>query len=369
MFKNEFRTICFALLLVLTLSLIAGCTPAATPITEPAVPTVAPVSDSPTTAPAAQNPAPAGKSYTIGVSSFQLGNDWNIQVADGAKAQITAKGWQEVHTNAEGDSNAQITALEGFLSQKVDGVVVAGGSGPALIPAIQKLVAAKIPVVCIDITVPEAVTNIYPDTYMTTELLSVFMVNKLQAQPGVYAHVTIPGLGWKTVDIRDNVADLVFKTEGWTNTGLVDSGLADAITQTATGIRSTLLAHPELNLVYSSWGNPAIGAANAIREAGLQSKVFVVNTDADRGVLAEMAKPDSPIVAVIGQEPLLEGQMAIDALGRAFNGDTNIPKISFAPFVFVTKEPALLPPGVQTVMDPTSAWTFLYPNVPFGQLK
>lgn len=310
--------------------------------------------------------ASAGETKVIGVSSFQQGNDWNIQVAEGAKARIAELGWEVVHTNAEGDTDAMLTALEGFLSQGVDGVVIGGGSAPALEPIIKQLSDAGIPVVAIDITSQNAVTNIYPDTYMATELLAVFAVNKMDGLPGKYAHLTIPDFGWKTVDIRDKVADLVFEIEGWEMTGILDSGLADAVNQSKTATRSALLANPDLNLVYSSWGMPAVGAAAAIREAELTDQVFVVNTDADRVVLVEMAEEDSPIAACIGQQPTEMGAMAVDYLGKAFSGDKNIAKITFAPFYFVTYEKALVPPGVE-VLDPKEAWAVIYPNAPFGE--
>lgn len=314
----------------------------------------------------AEEETPAGEAKVIGVSSFQQGNDWNIQVAEGAKARIDELGWEVVHTNAEGDMEAMVTALEGFLSQGVDGVVIGGGSAPALEPIIKELSDAGIPVVAIDITSQNAVTNIYPDAYMTTELLAVFAVNKMNGLPGKYAHLTIPDFGWKTVDIRDKVADLVFEIESWEMTGVLDSGLADAINQSKTATRSALLANPDLNLVYSSWGMPAVGAAAAIREAELTDQVFVVNTDADRIVLAEMAEEDSPIAACIGQRPTEMGAMAVDYLGKAFAGEENIAKITFAPFYFVTYEKELVPPGVE-VLDPEEAWAAIYPNAEFGE--
>jgi len=309
--------------------------------------------------------AEVGDVKVIGVASFQQGNDWNIQVADGAKAKIAELGWEVVHTNAEADMDAMLTALEGFLAQGVDGVVVPGGSGPALEPMIQKFAEAGIPVVTIDITSQYAVTNIYPDNYMTTELLAVYAVNKMDGMPGKYAHLTIPDFGWKTVDIRDKVADLVFEIEGWEFTGILDSGLADAVNQSKTATRSALLAHPDMNLVYSSWGMPAIGAAAAIREAEMTDQVFVVNTDADRIVLVEMAEKDSPIAACIGQRPLDMGTMAVEYLEKAFAGEENIATITFAPFYFVTYEKELVPPGVE-VLTPEEAWPILYPGTDFG---
>lgn len=311
-------------------------------------------------------PAEPGKSYTIGLASFQQGNDWNLQVAQGAKERIEELGWKVIHTDANADTNAQLAALEGFLTQKVDGVIVPGGTGPALKPAIDNLVAAGIPVVTIDLTIENALTNIYPDSYNATEVLCVYAMNKLNGAIGKYAHLGIPDSGWKAVDIRSEMADWIFEFEGWEYTGMIESGLADAVTQSMTGVRSALLAHPDIDMIYSSWGFPAIGAARAIREVGMTDKVFVVNTDADRAVLVEMAEEDSPISAVIGQMPLLMGKMSVDALQKKFAGETAIPKISYAPFVFITKNPELVPPGVQT-LGPKEAWDLLYPGIEFGK--
>lgn len=346
---------------------MAACAPAAPVAEEPAAPAAEQPAEPVATTEAAAPAEPAGQVYKIGLSSFQQGNDWNIQVAEGAKADMEALGWEVIHTNAEANSDAQVTALEGFLTSGVDGVIVAGGLAPALEPVIEKLNNAGIKVVAIDITSLNAVTNIYIDTYQTTELLAMYSVNMLQAVPGKYVHLTIPGLGWKTVDIRDKVADLAFEIEGWEYLGVLDSGLADAVNQSTTAVRSALLKTPDLNLVYSSWGMPAVGAARAIREAGKQADVFVVCTDADRIVLADMAEDDSPISGVIGQRPYLMGQMAVQALADAFAGATDIPKVMFAPFYFVTKHPEMLPPGAET-LDPVAAWEALYPGVPFGKV-
>jgi len=300
----------------------------------------------------------------VGLASFQMGNDWNIQLADGAKGVMESYGWEVLHTNAEFNTDNQTMALEGFLSRKVDGVIIGGGMAPALAPVIHDLAEAGIKVVAIDITSPECVSNIFPDNYMTTELLGVYSINKMNARGGKAVHLSIPGSGWHTVEIRDQLADLIFDLEGVEVT-MLDSGAADAVSKSMTAVRSALLSTPDLDMVYCSWGMPAIGATRAIREAGKQDDVFVVCTDADRVVLEEMAKEDSPIAAVIGQQPFIMGEMAAGTLMRAFNGETDIPKIQFAPFVFVTKDPNLVPPG-PTVVTPEEAWSIIYPDVPMG---
>ena len=301
-------------------------------------------------------------STVIGLSSFQMGNDWNIQLAQGAKDEMAAYGWQVIHTNAQAITENQIRDLESFLARGVDAVIIGGGMAPSLMPTIQRLIDAGITVVAIDMTVPDALTNIYPDNYMTSELLGVFCINRIGGREGKALHLTIPGAGWHTVTIRDEVASLIFGLENVTEV-VMDSGLTDAVSKSMIATRSALLSTPDLDFVYCSWGMPALGAARAIREAGKQEEVFVVCTDADRAVLQEMMKDDSPIAAVIGQLPYVMGQMAVQSLKRAFEGDTTIPKIQFAPFLFITKEPQLVPPGPR-VVSPVEAWKTIYPSVP-----
>ena len=156
------------------------------------------------------------------------------------------------------------------------------------------------------------------------------MVNKLQTNPGSLVHVTIPGLGWKTDGASATRWQILSSKSRAGRLWCSGQRLGKCVVSNPNWHQlKNLLAHPDINLVYSSWGMPAVGAAKAIHEAGLQDKVFVVNTDADRIVLAEMAAADSPIAAVIGQKPTLEGEMAIDYLERAFNDKTDIPKIAF----------------------------------------
>ena len=69
---------------------------------------------------------------------------------------------------------------------------------------------------------------------------------------------------------------------------------------------------------------------------------------------------------MLGQRPLDMGSMAVEYLEKAFAGEENIAKITFAPFYFVTYEKELVPPGVE-VLTPEEAWDVLYPGVEFGE--
>lgn len=297
--------------------------------------------------------------YTIGFSSFQMGNDWNIQVWEGAEAKLEKLGWDVIHTNAETDSNQQISHLEGFLSKDVDAVIVGGGMAPALEPTFKELKEAGIPVIGIDFLSEFCYTNIFIDNYRSSVALSWFLINKVNAKEGSkILHLTIPGSGWHTVVIRDKVASMLFDLEGMNIVSKQDSGLAQAVSKSLDATRSTLISHPDLSAVYSSWGMPAVGAAKAIRAKG--SDAFIVNTDADRAVLKEMAKDDSPIAASVAQSPRLMGKMAVEYAQQALEGG-EVSKINFGPFHVVTKEPEFLPEGIPS-WTPKECWQERYPD-------
>ena len=107
----------------------------------------------------AQANAASGEKKTVGFASFQMGNDWNIQLWEGAESVFKTYGWKVMHTNAQGDTQKELSALDGFLSAGVDAVIVGGGEGGALAPAITKLSKSGIPVVTVDIVNPDSYTK------------------------------------------------------------------------------------------------------------------------------------------------------------------------------------------------------------------
>jgi ribose transport system substrate-binding protein len=298
---------------------------------------------------------------TVGFASFQMGNDWNIQLWQGAESVFNKWGWKVIQTNADGDTQKELSALEGFLSAGVDAVIVGGGEGGALAPAITKLSKAGIPVVTVDIVNPDSYTNIVPNNYKSTLALSLFVVNKMQGK-GKIVHLTIPGLGWYTVTIRDDIADKVFEIEKMNMIGILDSGLAEAVQQSMNAVRSTLLKHPDLGAVYCSWGMPAIGAAKAVRAARKQNQVIVVCTDADRAVLLDMMEDDSPIAAVAAQVPKKMGELAAEYTHKALIEKAKVPMVIYPPMYIVTKQPDLVMPGIEAI-SPDAAWDMIYPGV------
>ncbi len=94
----------------------------------------------------------AGK-YVIGLSNFSLGNSWRVQMVEEAKyAAIEHKDLVKelVVTEADEDISKQISDIEDLISKKVDAILLTAINPKALIPVVQKAMAAGIVVVDFD---------------------------------------------------------------------------------------------------------------------------------------------------------------------------------------------------------------------------
>ncbi len=107
------------------------------------------------------------KQKVIGVTAIWMGNDWNIYCSGEIKKSLEAKGYKVIHSNAEGQTRKQVMDTENFMQRKVDGIIIAGGEGPAFIEVSKKIKAAGIPLVAVDMVLPGAISGVYADNYVT----------------------------------------------------------------------------------------------------------------------------------------------------------------------------------------------------------
>ena len=91
--------------------------------------------------------------FVVGLSNFSLGNSWRVQMVEEAKyaaAQHKDLVKQLIVTEAEGDISKQISDIEDLISKKVDAILITAINPKALIPVVEKAMAAGIVVVDFD---------------------------------------------------------------------------------------------------------------------------------------------------------------------------------------------------------------------------
>jgi simple sugar transport system substrate-binding protein/ribose transport system substrate-binding protein len=93
----------------------------------------------------------------------------------------------------------------------------------------------------------------------------------------------------------------------------------DAITK----VSDMLTAHPEINVIFACNDGSTIGAAMAVKQAGLQGKVFVFGYDGGDQQTSMMLSGDNILLGVVAQDPYTQGFNAVQSLALTLQGKPN----------------------------------------------
>lgn len=320
-------------LMILVLGMLSGC--GGQPSTPPPPPN-------------GTAPAPSGK-LTIAVVPKGLAHQFWLTVKAGAEAAGKEAGaeivWQGPAKETELDK--QLNIVQDMINRKVNGLVLAACDENALVPAIDKAMAAKIPVVTID----SGVKSDRPLSFVATDNVAgakaaAQTLAKLIGEEGPVGLIPfVPGAA--TSELREQgftegiaafpKMQLVAK-----NYCMSDVAKAMDVTQ------DMLTAHPDLKGIFAANEAAAIGAAQAIKSAGKSGQVKLVSFDASEEQLA--ALKDGVIQALVVQSPFKMGYMGVKAVLDAIAGKPVEKRIDTG-VTIVTRE-NLDTPDVQKLLHP-----------------
>ena len=262
-------------------------------------------------------------------------NAFQIEMADQAVAYGTEIG-ADVKAYAPegsfGDYEGQISIIEDLITKKVDFIVLVAGHTTALVPVVDKAMAAGIPVVNMDnrLNTTNMVTFVGVDNGQGGKMAVDYIASKLG---GVGKIALIQGETGNPVQI--------LRTKGFELGALVHPGLEVVAQQGAhwteeEGLKvmeDILQAHPEVNAVFGESDNLAVGAARAAKSAGRNDIIFV-GYDGQQGGYAAIKAGD--VAATIRMDARKMVQLSIDAaVAYVKNGKS---KDGIAPETYISPE-------------------------------
>ncbi len=247
--------------------------------------------------------------------------DWDINVIDTA-----------------GDIAAVISRIEDAVTQNVDAIVI--NVDPAQVSAgLQTAMEAGIPVVGMDAGMSDMLaTNVTSNGYAMAAETSVYVANRLAGAGNVVMFVFDP---FPPVQIRGAIADAVFANHPDINViarvtpDVQDGGIADSRAQ----MEALLAANPEpgsINAVWAAWDQPALGALQAIEDAGRADEgIVIVGMDANPQAREAIAAGGN-FEASMAQDFAGIGAAAADAVARLLAGETIAQPVIYVPTVLIT---------------------------------
>ena len=258
------------------------------------------------------------------------------QMNSGAESAATSNGDKLVIFNANNDPAAQNSAIETYIQQGVDGIVIVAIDVNGIMPAVKQATDAGIPVVAVDAVLPDGPhsAQVGVNNAKAGADMGDFFLGYLGSDMGGSAKIGVVGaLNSSIQNIRQaGFVDKITGANGVVEAGVVDGRNVQDIALTAA--ENLITANPDMTAIYAT-GEPALlGAVAAVESQGKQDSVKIFGWDltaqAIRGI------DQGYVAAVIQQDPAGMGAAAVNALNTITKGGSVDTSIS-VPITIVTQ--------------------------------
>src|ERR1700727_138048 len=258
------------------------------------------------------------------------------QINDGAQQAADKAGAKLVIFNANNVAAAQNSAIEDYIAQKVDGIVLVAIDVNGVKPAVTAAKNAGIPVVAIDARIPDGdnAAFIGVDNKGAGEQIGKYFADYAKNKMGGSAKVGIVGaLNSFIQNQRRDGFKAAAQGEGVQFLDTVDGqNIQDAA---LTAAENLMTANPDMNALYAT-GEPAlVGAISAVTSQQATGKVKVFGWDLTAQAIKGI--DEGWIVAVVQQDPFQEGVAGVETVLKIKKGEKVNPSIDI-PITIVTKE-------------------------------
>ena len=302
-----------------------------------------------TTADAGNNPAPEatgqfdpsdvakpkdGKKLKIG-AAFPILDQFLQNVADGMQKRADEAGVELVIVSAQERADLQLSQVENFVAQGMDGVIILPQDTEATQPMTDALVAAKIPLVYVnrrpanlDPSIPYAGSDSLVSGVLQMEELVKLSGGKgnvaiLQGDPSQEA-AQLRTQGCKDVIAKNPDMKLIREQAGnWYR----EKGLQ--ITE------NWIQSGDQIDIICSNNDEMALGAIQALKQAGMLDDVLVGGVDATADALIAMEAGELEVT--VFQDAQGQGAAGVDSIIRLYNGEA-VPSYIDIPYQLVTPE-------------------------------
>lgn len=256
------------------------------------------------------------------------------QMNEGAQAKADELGAELLIFNANNDPAAQNSAIETYITEGVDGIIVVAIDVNGVMPAVIQADEAGIPVVAVDAILPEGPqkAQVGVDNAAAGADIGAYFVEQVGEQGATLG--IVGALNSFIQNVRqEGFEGAIADAEGIEVAGVVDGQNVQDVALSAA--ENLMTANPDLSAIYAT-GEPAlVGAIAAVESQGRQEQVGVFGWDLTAQAIAGI---DAGYVkAVVQQDPSGMGAAAVEALNTIAEGGTVEPGIS-VPITIVTSE-------------------------------
>ncbi len=284
---------------------------------------------------------PKKSKYLIGFSQSELNNAWRFaeQNSMEAEAKARASKYDYRSTNANSDTNKQVSDVADLIAAKCDLIVITPREEDPLRAATQRALAAGVPVIEIDRTSKGAggvdyVTAITSDFIGEGEKVGRYLTSTTK---GTVNYVELRGSTGASAAIyrHDGFHNIIDKESRFV---LLDSQDGDFTLAGGKKLMTNWITRfgPKMDMIFAHNDAMALGAYQAMKEAGFSKKVYVGSIDGEKAAIQQVA--DGNFTVCVQCDPHY-GKRTFDVIDDYFAGKKIPPKVTVADKTF-TKDNA-----------------------------
>jgi simple sugar transport system substrate-binding protein/ribose transport system substrate-binding protein len=230
--------------------------------------------------------------------------------------------------NTNNDQAKEAELIQTYIAQAVDGIAIAPLSPDASIANLKEAADKGIQIAVTNMNLGDM--SFLAGGYTSDDATNGKLVGVNAAE---YIKANISGaVNVARVDFDDQLPDQSKARWGGFYAGLEEGGVEytevaavsshlqdDAIAK----VSDMLTAHPEINVIWACNDGSTIGAAMAVKQAGLAGKVVVFGYDGGDQQTSMILSGDNILIAVVAQDPYGQGYKAVESLALTLLGETN----------------------------------------------
>ncbi len=279
--------------------------------------------------------APGKKRVAVVVKA--LDSEFWLAVKNGVDAAAKEHPDLEVSIVApqrEIDIDQQVAMLEDQIVRKAAALVVAPAGAAQVTPVLEHAKSQGIPVILVDTDAPwdGKLSFVGTDNRAGGRLAGEYLVKRLNGKGKVALISGIPGVDTHEMRLAGSKEALAAAP----GIKVVAEQPANSERALAMNVMENILtSNKDLNAVFATNDQMALGVLEALQARGLGERVIVVGFDAGREILGHIRA--GRVAAAIAQRPFEMGRQSVDAAARALKGET-IPKRIDTGTALVTKE-------------------------------
>jgi ribose transport system substrate-binding protein len=261
---------------------------------------------------ATNSPTVKDKKLKIGFTVANLANTYFVDLSEGLKARATELGYDVTIHDGKGDAVQQVNAIENFITQKLDVIVISPVDDKALEPVVKKAKETGIVVISSNqnvsgsdafLTVPE-----YAYGMSIGEVAGKWIAEKLNGTAEV-AIIDYPELK-VIIDRAKGIKDGILKHAP--NAKIVANQSANTVEKGMRAMETILQAHPNVKVVAAVNDAGALGVYEVVKAAKKDTPDFFIGgLDATQEALKKI-KEGGMYRSTIDIDPSGMGKQIVD---------------------------------------------------------